>query len=294
MHRRTVLAGLCSAALLFSTGLSLAQDISAAKKIVSIGGSVTEIVYALEEEGRLVARDTTSVFPEQAHSLPDVGYMRQLSAEGVLSVGPDAIIAIEGSGPQDTVTLLGQANVPFVTVPEKHSAGGVVEKVEIIGRALGVSEKADKLASELREKLDAAAKASEAIAPAARRKVMFVLSVQNGRLMASGTGSAADAMIKMAGGVNAFPDYKGYKSLSDEAIIAAAPDVIVLMDRGGGDVSGATAILANPAVSQTPAGKEKRLVVLDGAFLLGFGPRTPEAIMALTDAIYGEHAAAMR
>ena len=84
-------------------------------RLISIGGAVTEIVYALGEEGRLVGRDSTSVFPPAAMKLPDVGYMRQLAPEGVIATNPTAIIAVEGSGPPETLNVLREAKIPFET-----------------------------------------------------------------------------------------------------------------------------------------------------------------------------------
>ena len=89
--------------------LAISTPTKAADRVLSVGGSVTEIVYALGEGDRLVARDSTSSFPDSAVKLPDVGYMRALAPEGVLSVNPDLIIAEEGSGPQETIDVLREA-----------------------------------------------------------------------------------------------------------------------------------------------------------------------------------------
>ena len=101
-------------------------------RIAAIGGSITEIVYALGEEGHLVARDSTSRYPTAAMALPDVGYMRQLSAEGVLSVNPSGILALHGSGPKEAVDVLKKSSVPFIDVPEHYSHDGILEKIRIV------------------------------------------------------------------------------------------------------------------------------------------------------------------
>ena len=102
-------------------------------RIASVGGSITEIVYALGEEDKLAARDSTSVYPEAALKLPDVGYMRALSPEGVLSVNPTGILAVEGSGPRETIDVLKKASVPFITVPETYDHAGILEKIRVVG-----------------------------------------------------------------------------------------------------------------------------------------------------------------
>lgn len=262
-----------------------AQDYDASR-IVAIGGSVTEIIYALGEEGRLIARDTTSVFPEAALELPDVGYIRQLSPEGVISVDPSLIIALEGSGPPEAVEVLEKASIPMVTVPDRYDREGILEKIRIVGDVLDVEDKAAALTAETDADLKAAEQATADIAE--RKKVLFVLSLQGGRILASGTNSAADGIISMAGGVNAVTEYEGYKQLTDEAVIEAAPDVILAMDRGGDHETQANDLLAHPAIAATPAAKTGSVVRMDGAYLLGFGPRTAAAVRDLSAALYGD------
>ncbi|HHZ09349.1 MAG TPA: ABC transporter substrate-binding protein [Rhizobiales bacterium] len=255
-------------------------------RLVAIGGSITEIVYALGEEKRLIARDTTSVYPPAALTLPDIGYMRQLSPEGVLSVGPSAVIALEGSGPREAIDVLRKASVPFLEVPERFDGDGILVKIRTVGAALGVTEKAEALAKTVAADLDAAGKATASIG--ARKRVMFLLGAQGGKLLASGSGTAADGVIRLAGAVNAVEGYEGYKPITDEAVIAAAPDVILIMDRGGGEPDPSAGILANPAIASTPAGRAKRLVRMDAAYLLGFGPRTAAAVRDLAAQLYGD------
>ncbi len=262
-----------------------AQDYDASR-IVAIGGSVTEIIYALGEEERLIARDTTSVFPEAALELPDVGYIRQLSPEGVISVDPSLIVALEGSGPPEAVEVLEKASIPMVTVPDRYDREGILEKIRIVGDVLDVEDKAAALTAETDADLKAAEQATADIAE--RKKVLFVLSLQGGRILASGTNSAADGIISMAGGVNAVTEYEGYKQLTDEAVIEAAPDVILAMDRGGDHETQANDLLSHPAIAATPAAKTGSVVRMDGAYLLGFGPRTAAAVRDLSAALYGD------
>lgn len=255
-------------------------------RVVTVGGSLTEIVYALGEEGRLIARDSTSVFPPEALALPDIGYMRALSPEGVLSINPSTILLLEGSGPPEALDVLRKASVPLVTVPEKFDRAGILEKIAVVGDVLGVEDKAGRLADQVAADIDAAQAATAGIEN--RKKVLFVLSLQGGRVLASGTGTAADGIIALAGGVNAVDAYPGYKQLSDEAIIEAAPDVILAMDRGGDHETQADQILSHPAIAATPAAANRQVVRMDGAFLLGFGPRTAEAARELASALYGD------
>ncbi len=256
-----------------------------ASRVVSIGDSITEIVFALGEEARLVGRDSTSTYPDAANRLPDVGYMRALSPEGVLSINPTAIIAVEGSGPKETIEVLKKASVPFVFVPENYTAASVTEKIRIVGKALGVDDKAEKLAQ--RVELDLAAAQAETSKIKARKRVLFILSAQGGKILASGTKTAANGIIELAGAENAITGFQGYKPLTDESIITAKPDIILVMDRGGDHIAVNTDLLANKAIAATPAGEAKNIVRMGGQYLLGFGPRTAQAAHDLAKAFYG-------
>ena len=254
-------------------------------RVAAIGGSITEIVFALGEQDHLVARDTTSTFPEEAVKLPDVGYMRQLSSEGVLSVDPTGILALQGSGPRETIDVLKKASVPYIEVPETFDNKGILDKIRIVGKALGADAKAEALAAEV----DARLKTIEAQTASIRdrKRVLFILSMQGGKILASGSDTAANGIIKLAGGINAIEGFSGYKQLSDEAVVTANPDVILMMDHAGPAVSDEE-LFANAAISSTPAGVERRVVRMDGGYLLGFGPRTAHAIHDLAVSLYGD------
>ncbi|RVD49979.1 MAG: hemin ABC transporter substrate-binding protein [Mesorhizobium sp.] len=262
-------------------GVSVFVDPS---RIAAIGGSITEIVYALGEEKRLVARDSTSNYPKAALDLPDVGYMRQLSPEGVLSVNPTSILALYGSGPKEAVDVLKKTGIPFIEVPELYSREGILQKVRIVGKALGVEAKAEVLAKALDAKLTAAEKQTASIKE--RKRVLFVLSIQGGKILAAGSETAADGMVRLAGGVNAVEGFSGYKQMSDEAIITTRPDVILMMSNAGPPVSD-DELFGNPSIASTPAGTARKLIRIDGAYLLGFGPRTADAIHDLAVSLYG-------
>ncbi|MBU3028910.1 ABC transporter substrate-binding protein [Paracoccus marinaquae] len=258
-----------------------------AGRVLSIGGAVTEIVYALGQQDRLVARDTTSSFPPEAEALPDVGYMRALSAEGVLSVAPDLILSEESAGPPETIAVLKEAGIPFETIPDGTGEGGLIAKIEAVAEALGVPEAAEAPVARLQAELDALAALA---GKTETRRVMFILTLQGGRVMAAGQDNEADTIIRMAGAVNAVQGIEGYKPLTDEAVTAAAPDVILMMHRGEAtaDLDATNDELAAvPALATTPAVKNGAVIRMDGLYLLGLGPRTGRAALDLHDAIYG-------
>ena len=225
-------------------------------RVVAIGGAVTEIVFALGGQKHLVARDSTGTYPEAAKALPDVGYMRALSPEGVLSVDPTGIIALQGSGPREAVDVLKKASVPYVEVPETYDNEGILERIRVVGKALGVEDKAAALAADTEAKLKAAEARTAGIDR--KKRVLFILSMQGGKVMAAGAHTGADGIVTLAGAVNAIEGFSGYKQLSDEAIVTAAPDVILMMDHAGPGVSDDD-LFGNAAISQTPHSPERRL-----------------------------------
>ncbi|MDX8493002.1 hemin ABC transporter substrate-binding protein [Mesorhizobium sp. VK22B] len=285
---RPALAPTLGVLLAFATLSAKANEgaavFSDTSRIASIGGSITEIVYALGEEGHLVARDSTSSFPQSALKLPDVGYMRALSPEGVLSVNPTGILALHGSGPKETVDVLKKSRVPFIEVPDHYSHEGILEKIRVVGKALGVDAKAEKLAAEMDARLMAAEKQTASIKE--RKRILFVLSTQGGKILAAGSDTAGDGIIKLTGAVNAVEGFSGYKQMSDEAIVTARPDVILTMRNAGPPIS-EDELFANPSIASTPAGTARKAISMDGGYLLGFGPRTAEAIHDLAVALYG-------
>lgn len=252
-------------------------------RIVSIGGSLTEIVYALGAQDQLVGRDSTSIYPKEALKLPVLGYMRTLSPEGVLSLAPEGILLVEGSGPPSTIDILKKTSIPLVIIPENYSRESVLEKIRLVGKAIHREAQAAALIKKVsRDFVDNDALLEKVTKP---KRVLLVISVQNGRVMASGTDTAADGMIKLSGGINAITDYKGYKLLNGEALLKANPDVILLIKHGEKSTN-LEKILAIPAVQATTAAQNHAIKQMDAMYLLGFGPRTADASRELINILY--------
>jgi iron complex transport system substrate-binding protein len=259
-----------------------------ASRILSVGGDVTEIVYALGAGGRVVAVDATSQFPESAlKEKKNVGYMRALSTEGCLSVDPTLILSSERSGPPEVVKSLKATSVPYVEVPDQHSLQGILAKVRLIAKAVGADAEADKVSAQVERDFAALAAATAKVKRPLR--VLFVLGVQNGRIIVGGSNTSAHAILKLAGAENVAQQVNGFRPLPDEAIVELAPEVIVAMRRSSGnDAHDTDALLSLKSVQSTPAGAAKRLILMDGLYLLGFGPRAPAAARDLMGKLYPE------
>lgn len=252
--------------------------------VITLGSSVTEIAYAIGAGDQLIARDTTSVYPEAALALPDIGYVRALSPEGVISLGPKVILADPTAGPPDAIEVLKNSGITYVTIPDDMSHDGVLAKITAVGAALGHAEAAAQLAEKVGADLTEAEQRAAAVTD--RKRVLFLLANQGGRLMAGGDGSSAEAIIRLAGGENAVTGFQGYKQISDEAALTAAPDLILMIERSDPLAVKDSDILGHPALRDSPAAQHGALVRMDGNLLLGFGPRVGEAAKQLNALLY--------
>ena len=254
-------------------------------RIVSIGGAVTEVLYALGLADKIIAVDSTSTFPEAAQKKTNVGYMRALAPEGVLKVGPTLILAIEGAGPAEAVEILERASVPYVVVPEAKDAEGVLRKIRFIAETVGVPAEGEKLADAVEEDFAALGNALKGVKQ--HRKAAFILAMGSGSPIVGGAGTSADALFKLADVDNALASVSGFKPASDEAMLVAAPDAVVVMSERDHAMS-PDKLFSMPSLASSPAAKTRNLIGLPGLYLLGFGPRTAHAARDLAAALYPE------
>lgn len=278
---RVLFAAAAVAAACFSVSDAALAE---AKRVVSIGGDVTEIVYALGEEGRLVGADETALYPKAALALPKVGYMRTLAAEGLLSLQPDLVIATAHAGPPAVFEQLSDAKVPVAKIPGDESIAGVLAKIDAVAAALGVPDKAVSLKASVEARMAAVEKALQSATDSP--KVMFLLAQGPGGAMAAGKHTAADAMIGLAHATNVATGFDGYKPLTAESAVSLAPDYIIVAEHSVSMMGGLDALKQRPEIAITPAGQNGKVIVMDSLLLLGFGPRTPDAIAALAATVH--------
>ncbi|WP_336195521.1 heme/hemin ABC transporter substrate-binding protein [Hafnia paralvei] len=249
----------------------------AADRIVSVGGDVTEIVYALGAGDRLVARDTTSTLPA-AQKLPDVGYMRQLNAEGILSLKPTVVLATELAEPSLVLRQIADVGVKVVPVSGKASLENVPHKIQQVASALNLEKQGVEVAQKYEQQLAAIPHTP------LKTKVLFILSHGGMTPMAAGQDTAADAIIKASGAQNAMQGFSRYRPLSQEGVVASAPDLILLTTDGFKTLGNVNKVWELPGMALTPAAKNKQILVVDDMALLGFSLKTPEALAALRQA----------
>ncbi len=262
----------------------------AAERIVAAGAAATEILWEIGAEASVVGVDATSTHPPEAlASRANVGYFRKLSAEGLLSLAPTLVVAVGGAGPREALDVVAGAGVKVVQLDDVWTEAGVTDRIERIGALVGRKAEAERVVGRVRAEF--AELASARTARLTNPRVLFLLAFSNGRPVVGGSATAADAMIALAGGINVAKDFQGYKQMTDEAILAAAPDVVVTMANGP-DAIAADTLFAMPAFRDTPAAKGRRLVAMEGAGLLAFGPRTPRIAAELMTRIAASEAAA--
>jgi iron complex transport system substrate-binding protein len=280
-HLRWMATAVCSAAV---TPMGWARSRTpGTPRLISLTGGMTEVIYRLKAERWLVATDTTSVFPQAALYTPKVGYMRALSAEGVLSLKPTAVLGTHEVGPPAVLDQLRDAGVALQLVRADHSFEELLAKVRAAARASRLLADGDVLIGDLgqqwravQQRVQRASTGRQAKPP----KVLFVMA-HGGKAQMAGQATAAHAMLGFAGARNPMADTQGYKSLTPEAAVTAQPDVILTTAESIQASGGADRFWEHPGLAFTPASRQQRLVVMDTQFLLGFGPRLPDAVLAL-------------
>ncbi len=247
----------------------------ATQRIVTIGGDVSEITYALGVGDLIVGRDSTSLNPKALKALPDVGYIRLLNAEGILALKPTLILSSQRAEPSRVLRQVMEYGVKLIYVPADKSPQGVIDKIRLIATTVGQEEKGQQLIQHYQQQLDTVVSSPLPV------KALFVMIHAGIPPLAAGLDTAADSMFKAAGLNNAIEEFSGYRPLSQEGIIDSAPDLLIVTTHGVASLKGVENVWRLPGLALTPAGKQKRLLVIDDIALLGFGLHTPEVLKQL-------------
>ncbi|MBC3467441.1 ABC transporter substrate-binding protein [Pseudomonas sp. RW10S2] len=284
MRRPVALIALC-AGLVLSSPL-LAADLP--QRWVSAGGALSEWISALGGEARLVGVDTTSQHPQSLKALPSIGYQRQLSAEGILSLRPDVLVGTEEMGPPPVLAQVRGAGVRVELFSSEADLAAVDQNLKHLGELLGAQQKASELSTRYHQQLDALhAKIKQAQAGQKAPGVLLLVGHAGAKPLIAGQGTSGDWLLRQAGARN-LADHQGYKNFSVEALAALDPDVVVFSDRALDGEQALKALLKeNPALAASRAVRDKRLVSLDPTLLVGgLGPRLPATLHELAGAFY--------
>lgn len=255
----------------------------AALRLVTVGGSVTETVFALGAGSQVLGVDTSSVYPPEVTKLPKVGYQRTFSVEGVMGLRPTLVLLGADAGPPAAIAQLRGAGIKVHQLAEGHDVETARAKIRDLGLVLARQAEAEALV----KRLDADVEKAQALAAGRdpRPGVLFIYARGAGAASVSGSDTSAAAVIDLAGGRNTVTAFKGFKPLTAESAIEAAPEVILMPARGMESVGGKAGLMALPGIAETPAAKAGRIVTIDDLVLLGVGPRMGEAALTLATAL---------
>lgn len=246
------------------------------QKIISLNGAITEIIFDLDKGKELVGRDVTSTYPQWVKdSVTDLGHVRSIGIESVLDLHPDKILAIEGDLSDDLVSALKNSSIELHLFKQVYSVEGAKNLVDEVGEVIGNTD-----TQSIHQKIDE--DLNEVKSFETQPKVLFVYARGAGTLMIAGADTPMNGIIDLAGAQNAVQGIEGFKPLTEEALLAANPDAVLLFETGLESLGGKKGMLKSiPALSQTNAGKEEAIITMEGGILSEFGPRVGEAAKQL-------------
>lgn len=247
-------------------------------KIVSLNGSVSEVLYGLGLEKNIVGTDITSNYPETMKAKPKVGHNKNINAEGVMSLQPNLVIAVKKDISPALAAQFKAAGVKLLLVDQEYSVRGTIRMIHTLADSLHAPAKGDSIVKVLDADL---AKVKPAAAQTQKPKVLFIYARGTGTMMVGGTGTQVDKAIELAGGKNAVTEFSDYKPLTAEALVKANPDIILLFDSGLQSLGRPTGLAKVQGIKETNAGKNNRIISMDGELLSSFGPRLGIAIQEL-------------
>jgi iron complex transport system substrate-binding protein len=251
-------------------------------RIVSLNGDITETIFTLGLGNRLVGVDTSALYPPaRVARIKKIGYQRELSAEGILSLRPTLVIGSAEAGPPAVISQLRSAGLTVVILRENDSLTAGPWKLRQVGRALGVPRRGERLARQVAGQISLAGR--EAKSARSRPRVAFLYLRGPRTQLIAGTKTRAHTMIVAAGGINAGAEIgiEDYKPITSEALVSSRPDILLVLTDGLASVGGVPGLMRIPGVAQTPAGRDRRVLHYDDLLLLGLGPRTGAALRVL-------------
>ena len=253
---------------------TLSTQNQSVERIVSLNGTLTEIVSALGHQNEIVGVDITSTYPtEIANTTENLDHVFKLSVEKLINLKPTKVVALENELKPEIVTQLTQAGINVITFKQTYTPEGTKQLIADVAQKLENNN-----IEAIQSKIDNEIATISPLHTAP--KVLFIYARAN-QMMVGGTGTPIEAMIKLAGGVNAVTEFSEYKPLTPEALIKANPDYILLFDKGLQSIGGVDGLLKVDGISKTNAGKNKKIISMDGLLLSGFGPRLGEAVKIL-------------
>ena len=256
-------------------------------RIITVGGSVTEIVYSLGLGNQVVAVDQSSTIPDAISDLPQVGYIRHISAEGILSLMPSLILTTSDIGPDNAIKQLKESGLKIKIFDSPKNYQDVIKLVTEIAKTLNVIDKAYEITSTLRRDYDIIEKISLSLT-LPPRIAFFMDATNSGSFNTAGDNTRANYLIELIGGKNIYKHiFKRYNKISSESILDGNPDVILIACMYGNSLI-ENEIYNNAIYSSINAVKKKQVLTIDLGSHLTFGTNIANAaknLMNLIDVI---------
>ena len=245
------------------------------ERIISLNGTLSEIISELGYQDQLVAVDVTSMYPENLkEKATDIGHVMNLNVEALLQQKPTQIFAVRKELSADIISQLNTLEVPVHYYEPEYSVEGAKNLINLVAKDLN-SEAPEKITHNIENKLDVLEEFKS------KPRVMFVYARGAGTLLVAGKETPVAKMIELAGGENAMNTYDDYRPLTTEAVAQANPDVLLFFDSGLQSVNGIEGLKGISGLANSTAVKKGQVVSMDGLLLTGFGPRTGEAAVQL-------------
>lgn len=247
-------------------------------RIISLSPGHTEILYAIGAAELLVGADDFSDYPEEARSLPKVGYA-QVNLEQVIELNPDLIIAVTRQ--KAAVPEMERLGLKALYLTEATTLDGILDRIQTIGKITNRQESANQLVNHMRLRIQSVV--SKIGQHQDRPTVFYELSPQYHTV---GDRSFIGDILRKLNVRNVGSDIDGtFPQLSSEQIIAANPDFIVLADPVGVT---AESVRERPGWESLTAVRNGSLIMFHNRDIINRpGPRVVEGLEFLAIAIYG-------
>jgi iron complex transport system substrate-binding protein len=249
------------------------------QRIVSAGGSVTEILFELGLGDQIIAVDSSSTFPTEMQNKPQIGYFRSLSAEGVLALNPTLIAGSNGAGPDETLAQILQAGVNVkVFKQESYSLESWKSYMTEVATYFEVQEKADAIIKRVSKKLATLSTSHKSVDTI---KAIFLLGLGERGPIAAGKKTVPNMLFNMANMENMVTQYEGFKPYSTEELIKNKPDLIVMPAHVAKKLGGRDQICKSMIIKLATKNQGCKLLIMDPLLALGFGTRIDQAVEML-------------
>lgn len=262
-------------------------------RIVSLSGTITELLYEFKLDSSIVGVDVTSVYPEAVRQIPNLGHSSQLNAEAILALKPNLVLIDEKNKDNKVLENLKTAGIAIQIITIPQQLDGVLTAAKQLGEILKQTLDTKTLENKINSNKLAISDLLQQ--NPTKPKVLFIYARGAQAMMVAGKNTFAEKMIEIAGGTHVIQAFEDFKPLTPEALLQYQPDIVLMFDSGlasladeAKKLSGEQQLLAIQGMSKTPAGKNKRIITMEGLYLSSFGPRASDAALELAKKIHAK------